>query len=156
MVWSGNGYAQKGENGCHEALSLTQRQMKREPQHKGGLDRHIRIMGLAAWVQARRRLPFGDRLVRHPQRQAAAVPKAGVVRRPISDSEFHLPEMLPAIRVVFVRHQKETQSVSSTDQPSIASPAQTPDIAASMQQRHEEGSPRQTGALGKPDAQGVD
>src|ERR1039458_8234436 len=92
-------------------------------------------MGLAAWVQARRRLPFGDRLVRHPQRQAAAVPNSRVVRRPISDFEFHLPEMMPPIRVVFVRHQKETQSVSSTDQPSIASPAQTPDIAASMQQR---------------------
>ena len=34
-------------------------------------------MGLAAWAQARRRLPFGDRLVRHPQHQAAAPPKAG-------------------------------------------------------------------------------
>jgi len=54
--------------------------MKRQPQHQGGLYRHIRIMGLTAWAPSRRRLPFGDRLVRHPQRQAAAPPKAGFIR----------------------------------------------------------------------------
>src|SRR5271166_1134952 len=71
------------------------------------------IMGLAAWAQARRRLPFGDRLVRHPQRQAAAPPKTGFIGSPIPDLEFHLPEMMPAIGVVLVRHQKETRSVAS-------------------------------------------
>jgi hypothetical protein len=70
-------------------------------------------MSLAAWAQARRRLPFGDRLVRHPQRQAAAPPQAGFIRSPIPDLESHLPEMMPAIGVVLVRHQKETRSVAS-------------------------------------------
>ena len=70
-------------------------------------------MGLAAWAQARRRLPFGDRLVRHPQCQATAAPKAGFIRSPIPDLEFHLPEMMPAVGVVLVRHQKETRSVAS-------------------------------------------
>ena len=70
-------------------------------------------MSLAAWAQARRRLPFGDRLVRHPQRQAAAPPKAGFIGSPIPDLEFHLPEMMPAIGVVLVRRQKETRLVAS-------------------------------------------
>jgi hypothetical protein len=46
MVWSRNGHAQKGKNGFREALGLTQREMKRQPQHQGGLYRHIQIMGL--------------------------------------------------------------------------------------------------------------
>ena len=91
-------------------------------------------MGLAAWAQARRRLPFGDRLVRHPQRQAAAPPKAGFIRSLIPDLEFHLPEMMPAIGVVLVRHQKETRSVASRTA-FTASSAQTPDLAVSVQQR---------------------
>src|ERR1017187_1292202 len=70
-------------------------------------------MSLAAWAQARRRLPFGDRLVRHPQRQTAAPPKAGFIGSRIPDLEFHLPEMMPTVGVVLVRHQKETRSVAS-------------------------------------------
>ena len=53
------------------------------------------------------------RRVRHPQRQAAAPPKAGFIRSPIPGLEFHLPEMMPTIGVVLVRHQKETRSVAS-------------------------------------------
>src|SRR5271166_5014161 len=93
------------------------------------------IMGLAAWALARRRLPFGDRLVRHPQRQAADPPKAGFIGSPIPDSEFHLPEMMPAIGVVLVRHQKETRSVASRTSLLRPPPARTPDLAVSVQQR---------------------
>jgi hypothetical protein len=39
MVWSGNRHAENGEIGCHEVLSLTQWQMKREPQCQFSLDR---------------------------------------------------------------------------------------------------------------------
>src|ERR1035437_902468 len=92
-------------------------------------------MGLAAWAQARRRLPFGDRLVRHPQRQAAAPPKAGFIRSPIPDLEFHLPEMMPTIGVVLVRHQKETRSVASGPAFYRLLPPKRQDIAVSVQQR---------------------
>src|SRR5450830_1814330 len=91
-------------------------------------------MGLAAWAQARRRLPFGDRLVRHPQRQAAAPPKAGFIRSPIPDLEFHLPEMMPTIGVVLVRHQKETRSVASGPAFYRRLPPKRQDIAVSVQQ----------------------
>ena len=103
--------------------------MKRQPQHQGGLYRHIRIMGLTAWAPSRRRLLFGDRLVRHPQRQAAAPPKAGFIRSPIPDLEFHLPEMMPTIGVVLVRHQKETRSVASRTSLLPPPTAQMPDLA---------------------------
>src|SRR5450759_4054698 len=92
-------------------------------------------MGLAAWAQARRRLPFGERLVRHPQRQAAAPPKAGFIRSPIPDLEFHLPEMMPTIGVVLVRHQKETRSVASGPAFYRLLPPKRQDIAVSVQQR---------------------
>ncbi len=92
-------------------------------------------MGLAAWDQARRRLPFGDRLVRHPQRQAAAPPKAGFIRSPIPDLEFHLLEMMPTIGVVLVRHQKETRSVASGLAFYRLLPPKRQDIAVSVQQR---------------------
>src|ERR1035437_2952157 len=92
-------------------------------------------MGLAAWAQARRRLPFGDRLVRHPQRQAAAPPKAGFIRSPIPDLEFHLPEMMPTIGVVLVRHQKETRSVASGPAFYRLLPPKRQDIAVSVQPR---------------------
>src|ERR1035437_7654525 len=97
-------------------------------------------MGLAAWAQARRRLPFGDRLVRHPQRQAAAPPKAGFIRSPIPDLEFHLPEMMPTIGVVLVRHQKETRSVASGPAFYRLLPPKRQDIAVSVQQRLSVGS----------------
>jgi hypothetical protein len=109
--------------------------MKRQPQHQGGLYRHIRIMGLTAWAPSRRRLPFGDRLVRHPQRQAAAPPKAGFIRSPIPDLEFHLPEMMPTIGVVLVRHQKETRSVASGPAFYRLLPPKRQGIAVSVQQR---------------------
>ena len=47
--------------------------------------------------------------------------------------------MMPAIRVLFVRHQKETQSAHVTDRPSIASSrsdARYRCIRASVQQHH--------------------
>ncbi len=69
-------------------------------------------MGLAALAPARA-APASDRLVRHPQRQAAAPPKGGFIGSPIPDLEFHLPEMMPMVGVVLVGHQKETRSIAS-------------------------------------------
>jgi hypothetical protein len=63
------------------------------------------------------------------QNENAGAPKAGVIQCPILDLEFRLPEMMPAIRVVFVRHQKEIQSARFTDQPSTASPPPKPQIS---------------------------
>ena len=104
-----------------KALSLTQREMKREPQHKGRLDRHIRIMGLTRLGSGAAAPAIWQSLRPSPTASAAAAPKTGVVRCPIPNLEFHLPEMMPAISIVFVRHQNENQSVSYTDQPSTAS-----------------------------------
>jgi hypothetical protein len=57
-----------------QALDLTPRPTESQPQHQPRFDRDIRIALRSAPPTGRRRCQRGDRLGRHPDRQAAAAP----------------------------------------------------------------------------------
>src|SRR5215211_3294275 len=68
-----------------QPLALAQRQPKHGPERQGREDGELRIPGLAASGGARLGGPGRDCFVGEPDRQAAALPQAGVVLAPVRD-----------------------------------------------------------------------
>lgn len=106
VLWTGvvSGIPHQLENRGHQSLGLAQRQVKRQAQHQSHLDRQIQIARLTTSGEPGRRLLVGYCLVRHPQSQAAAPPKTGVVLRPVRHFEFHFRNMMAPLVVVFIGH----------------------------------------------------
>jgi hypothetical protein len=89
-----------------QALDLTPRPTESQPQHQPRFDRDIRIALRSAPPTGRRRCPRGDRLGRHPDRQAAAPPQRRIVLGPVPNFVPSLRDLVTTRFIGLVRHQR--------------------------------------------------
>src|SRR5512133_775668 len=85
-------------------FGLAQWLVKHCPQDQRCLDCEIRVARLTARCGPRRRPPRGDRLVREPDRQRAALSQPGLVVSPVRHLVAGFGNPMAAVSIVFVRH----------------------------------------------------
>ena len=90
-------------------LALAQCQAKHDPQSQSRFDRQFGIAQLAALLPGWQSFPSCDCFIRKPDRQAAAIAKAGLILSPVRD-----PELLPRNVVTdggakFERHERDSR-----------------------------------------------
>ena len=88
---------------------MAQRQAKHDPQSQSRFDRQFAIAQLAALLAGWQSFPGCDCFIRKPDRQAAAIAKAGLLLPPVRD-----PELLPRNEVTeggatFERHERDSR-----------------------------------------------
>jgi hypothetical protein len=96
-------------DGTDQPLALAQRQTEHNAHSQSRLDRQFTIARLAALLAGWQSFPGCDRFIRKPDRQAAAIAKAGLILPPVRD-----PELLPRNVVTdggakFERHERDSR-----------------------------------------------
>jgi hypothetical protein len=114
------------EQRADQPLGLPQRLVKHRPQDQRCLDREIRVACLSARRGPWRRPPRGDRLVREPDRQRAALPKPGLVVSPVRHLIAGLRNPMATVGIVFVRHGQAGRSGRRSSSIQCHSPRQPP------------------------------
>src|SRR5690349_7155547 len=85
MVRHAQRQPEQADDGADQPLGLAVGQAEHGPERERRQDGERRVPGLPAPGRAWFRRPGFDRLVGEPDRQAAALPQAGVIRRPVRD-----------------------------------------------------------------------
>jgi len=99
VVRDGQIEPEQAYDGADQALCLAQSQPEHCPERQPCQDGQRRVVPLSTpgrpWFSRPRR----DRLLGHPNRQAAALAQAGVIRRPVRDLERLLGDVVASVGV---------------------------------------------------------